>query len=187
MRQMNTKISKIYYLVPLFFLFMTGSLLFLEFSSRDNIFNIRIDNIRLSGSGEQGLDKNSISNVKLTVPGLIINLSKEPITILDIEGNISSADLTGYLTTESGFILSFTNSLLITISTDESTSIVFDIEYPGDTADTLVLPVELMSDLHQVSYLPCYSYTISGTNYMFARSEERRVGKECRSRWSPYH
>ena len=27
------------------------------------------------------------------------------------------------------------------------------------------------------------------TGYLehFARSEERRVGKECRSRWSPYH
>ena len=24
-------------------------------------------------------------------------------------------------------------------------------------------------------------------NYKLARSEERRVGKECRSRWSPYH
>ena len=24
-------------------------------------------------------------------------------------------------------------------------------------------------------------------NYKVARSEERRVGKECRSRWSPYH
>src|SRR3712207_1257065 len=23
--------------------------------------------------------------------------------------------------------------------------------------------------------------------YLYARSEERRVGKECRSRWSPYH
>ena len=23
--------------------------------------------------------------------------------------------------------------------------------------------------------------------YHFSRSEERRVGKECRSRWSPYH
>ena len=23
--------------------------------------------------------------------------------------------------------------------------------------------------------------------FMVARSEERRVGKECRSRWSPYH
>ena len=24
-------------------------------------------------------------------------------------------------------------------------------------------------------------------NKTFTRSEERRVGKECRSRWSPYH
>ena len=26
-----------------------------------------------------------------------------------------------------------------------------------------------------------------GENYIKERSEERRVGKECRSRWSPYH
>ena len=170
MRQMNTKISKIYFLVPLFFLFMTGFLIFLEFSTRDNIINIRIDNIRLSGSGEQGLDKNSISDIKLTVPGLVMNLSKEPISILDSEGNISYADLTGYIISESGFTLSFTNSLIISISTDKSTSIIFNIEYPGNSADTMVLPVELMSDLHRVSYLPCYSYTVSGTNYMFAAS-----------------
>ena len=25
------------------------------------------------------------------------------------------------------------------------------------------------------------------SNYDLNRSEERRVGKECRSRWSPYH
>ena len=25
------------------------------------------------------------------------------------------------------------------------------------------------------------------TNLLVVRSEERRVGKECRSRWSPYH
>ena len=25
------------------------------------------------------------------------------------------------------------------------------------------------------------------TDYSSIRSEERRVGKECRSRWSPYH
>ena len=24
-------------------------------------------------------------------------------------------------------------------------------------------------------------------SYVWMRSEERRVGKECRSRWSPYH
>src|SRR3989449_10925514 len=28
---------------------------------------------------------------------------------------------------------------------------------------------------------------ISGVTAWFVRSEERRVGKECRSRWSPYH
>ena len=28
---------------------------------------------------------------------------------------------------------------------------------------------------------------IMGTTLGAARSEERRVGKECRSRWSPYH
>ena len=26
-----------------------------------------------------------------------------------------------------------------------------------------------------------------GPSYGVLRSEERRVGKECRSRWSPYH
>src|SRR3989442_11451693 len=26
-----------------------------------------------------------------------------------------------------------------------------------------------------------------GNGWVLARSEERRVGKECRSRWSPYH
>ena len=30
-------------------------------------------------------------------------------------------------------------------------------------------------------------YTIMGGTTVSARSEERRVGKECRSRWSPYH
>ena len=27
----------------------------------------------------------------------------------------------------------------------------------------------------------------SDEHYIYYRSEERRVGKECRSRWSPYH
>ena len=27
----------------------------------------------------------------------------------------------------------------------------------------------------------------NGFYQFFTRSEERRVGKECRSRWSPYH
>ena len=30
-------------------------------------------------------------------------------------------------------------------------------------------------------------FIMAGADKLFARSEERRVGKECRSRWSPYH
>ena len=34
----------------------------------------------------------------------------------------------------------------------------------------------------------CSVYFFKHTSAMtFFRSEERRVGKECRSRWSPYH
>src|SRR3712207_4522223 len=31
------------------------------------------------------------------------------------------------------------------------------------------------------------SYVGTETSFTVYRSEERRVGKECRSRWSPYH
>ena len=36
---------------------------------------------------------------------------------------------------------------------------------------------------------PPYKVTVGGksTTFELLRSEERRVGKECRSRWSPYH
>ena len=39
-----------------------------------------------------------------------------------------------------------------------------------------------------ITWLPIYFFTLIGAyKYGWKRSEERRVGKECRSRWSPYH
>ena len=35
--------------------------------------------------------------------------------------------------------------------------------------------------------LQVHKYTFTNTHTYTYRSEERRVGKECRSRWSPYH
>ena len=43
------------------------------------------------------------------------------------------------------------------------------------------LPIGEESDFHGVVDL------ISGQTWTYTRSEERRVGKECRSRWSPDH
>ena len=36
-------------------------------------------------------------------------------------------------------------------------------------------------------YLLDGEIAVDDCNHDIARSEERRVGKECRSRWSPYH
>src|SRR5256886_4612421 len=43
---------------------------------------------------------------------------------------------------------------------------------------------------HRPSFCPprsCSTHCPQGFRNRCARSEERRVGKECRSRWSPYH
>ena len=40
---------------------------------------------------------------------------------------------------------------------------------------------------HKVITLPHTGGKISAESLEACRSEERRVGKECRSRWSPYH
>ena len=45
---------------------------------------------------------------------------------------------------------------------------------------------EIKSSLAELS-LPKSNFKTSISNKNEARSEERRVGKECRSRWSPYH
>ena len=38
-----------------------------------------------------------------------------------------------------------------------------------------------------VKFLQKYYEQLENTGQPLDRSEERRVGKECRSRWSPYH
>ena len=43
----------------------------------------------------------------------------------------------------------------------------------------------LLGGLSQIIFTFLLVWMFSFRN--FARSEERRVGKECRSRWSPYH
>src|SRR5256885_2323971 len=39
----------------------------------------------------------------------------------------------------------------------------------------------------QIRLAHAYKELLEGCDVTVARSEERRVGKECRSRWSPYH
>ena len=65
---------------------------------------------------------------------------------------------------------------------------------PLDDSKELILKFSSLG--HKVSHLPVIK--VEPIKYdepdyrqfkgiIFTRSEERRVGKECRSRWSPYH
>ena len=49
----------------------------------------------------------------------------------------------------------------------------------AQTADFDLIEVAVLDDWH-------YVFAPEGVT-VTTRSEERRVGKECRSRWSPYH
>ena len=49
---------------------------------------------------------------------------------------------------------------------------------------TKTLPDYLLAGRRLGPWVVAFSERASGES---ARSEERRVGKECRSRWSPYH
>src|SRR6267142_6614504 len=48
--------------------------------------------------------------------------------------------------------------------------------------------IDVFGDLAVVTYRFAIRYTVNSEDGEHDdRSEERRVGKECRSRWSPYH
>src|SRR2546430_15354027 len=55
-----------------------------------------------------------------------------------------------------------------------------------DFSDGEVIPKKFTCDAQDVSPKLEWKGPPANTE-SFARSEERRVGKECRSRWSPYH
>ena len=69
---------------------------------------------------------------------------------------------------------------------------------PGDSKKLKAIAYNYKNPLHKAELArllkiargPKYGLTQSSDLWDFvtcSRSEERRVGKECRSRWSPYH
>ena len=64
------------------------------------------------------------------------------------------------------------------------TAIISSSLVVGDTLSYIFLE-DVYARLDAIDELVSNSF--NGQLFSFARSEERRVGKECRSRWSPYH
>ena len=88
-----------------------------------------------------------------------------------------------FLTVCSGFGL--TTTLLpgvLWAMADEKGKVTRDmIDHAATIADVVIADEYKDAMLDSLNGLPKDFETV------YARSEERRVGKECRSRWSPYH
>src|SRR2546422_11189490 len=94
-------------------------------------------------------------------------------------------------------LILFTLSLGILIGTLVNTGVkaAKDQAAPGATPLVIPNPVQLSTAFSQlakqlepsvVNISVSYEPTVGSTKQR-GRAEERRVGKECRSRWSPYH
>src|SRR5256885_9146989 len=71
-----------------------------------------------------------------------------------------------------------------------------DMSYPEDSFEQMVARAKAKGFnfpyLRDATQTVAHAYGATHTPHLFVfdrerRSEERRVGKECRSRWSPYH
>src|SRR5260370_37861595 len=72
---------------------------------------------------------------------------------------------------------------------DETAALVRHAEIPRRLAPTMLERVRERGaeDLYRDIELPLTAVLAAMEDAGVKRSEERRVGKECRSRWSPYH
>ena len=67
------------------------------------------------------------------------------------------------------------------ILVDDASTETYDYDYDGE------IRYYREPKRHGIGHAFDVGVSRARTNNIILRSEERRVGKECRSRWSPYH
>src|SRR2546430_5456819 len=80
----------------------------------------------------------------------------------------------------------------LTVTGVQTCALPISVRLYGKRTPCSMLLVETSSctfpSIHEPSVLACWlPEWFGGNTSLLSRSEERRVGKECRSRWSPYH
>src|SRR5260370_36169285 len=95
--------------------------------------------------------------------------------------------------TGTGYFISRTRRQMACLQ--QMTALQLDASFPDDNACKAYLASHRWPDkVHctrcgnvELYGLPAFNWQCQACNPNGYRSEERRVGKECRSRWSPYH
>ena len=99
----------------------------------------------------------------------------------------TSSSLSESLSTSTSFSESLSTSSSLSESLSTSSSLSESLSTSSSLSESLSTSSSLSESLSTSSSLSESLSTSSSLSESLSRSEERRVGKECRSRWSPYH
>ena len=83
--------------------------------------------------------------------------------------------------------------VLVAVNALAAAGVLFAAPHPGGALDHFMSTAAYLEPLLLIELLvlaalsPLLARLPYWSGYGAVRSEERRVGKECRSRWSPYH
>ena len=155
----------------LYVLDMTGPKIHILDSNVNTIESIQI------GKGLQG---SSINSLVVDTKGNIFVTDKDQRKVLMMtpKRKIFEFGKTGYeegqLIAPTGIAIGERDNLFIT---DYSNNALFQFDNTGRLIKEHILVKKFLKQPSAITFSNNYAY----------RSEERRVGKECRSRWSPYH
>src|ERR1039457_3061914 len=93
----------------------------------------------------------------------------------------------GFTVTTIGTNAFFYNQNIISVTIPNSITNIGDYAFFGSSLTNVTIPASVTS-IGEAPFTACPSLTaitVNINNPDYSRSEERRVGKECRSRWSP--
>src|SRR5688572_14639498 len=119
----------------------------------------------------EGLVPRAVRELKRRFPelGVITDIALDPYTLHGQDGLVG----------EDGYVVNDETLLVLQKQALSHAEAGVDIVAPSDMMDGRIGAIRTALDSRNLIHVRILAYS--------ARSEERRVGKECRSRWSPYH
>jgi hypothetical protein len=109
---MNTRISKKYYLIPLFYIGLIGALLYLQFA-REEPFHLRFGSIEVTGHIIAGKTNPPVlADISLKTNGLVFHFTRSTPVRVELEnGSSQFVSLKSYSSLSNGIQLSFSSNL----------------------------------------------------------------------------
>ena len=162
---MNTPVRKVYFIIPVLYLILTVFLARMGIEESSRSFTVTKGPVSVSGSGQEGLDKNSLSSFIIRLPGIEMDMFDNPVYLADTSGNRRDIKVTGYSFGTGSLTVSFTESVRMEFRFDpeeKDTRIVeVSLSVAGEETDGLsaYLPARAKVTMSQLSYLPAFSFS----------------------------